>query len=175
MTDEQRLEFCLDFSKVANDEALHYSLLLDRLKSYDSYFGALSVHGALWESASTTSKDILERLAIVHMVHEVYFISFYLKARGLDVNPSTISKFKKAQDEKSVEFLTKIHQDEVTHVACGAKWFQIHCRNLSIDSPVHHFHSIIRKLFRGKLKPPFNKEDRDKAGLSEEWYICLQE
>lgn len=69
--------------QVALDESKHFTILNERLHGLGSYFGALPVHNGLWESATTTSHDLLSRLAIVHMVHE---------ARGLDVNPATIAK-----------------------------------------------------------------------------------
>jgi uncharacterized ferritin-like protein (DUF455 family) len=143
-------------------------LLCNRLHDFGSRYGDLPVHGALWESAQATSDNLLERLGIVHMVHE---------ARGLDVNPSTIRKFELAGDKESVVSLTRIHNDEITHVAAGAKWFSLHCDTIGIKSQeekVARFQDICRSKFRGKLKPPFNKQDRLKAGLSEEWYICLQ-
>ncbi|KAJ3132375.1 hypothetical protein HK100_005391, partial [Physocladia obscura] len=58
--------FFHDFLKVANDEAKHYSYLVARLEAFGSYFGALPIHGALWESAERTSGDLLARLAVVH-------------------------------------------------------------------------------------------------------------
>jgi uncharacterized ferritin-like protein (DUF455 family) len=63
------------------------------------------VHASLWESAIETSHSLSARLAIIHLVAE---------ARGLDVNPLTIEKFRKAGDTESVRVLEIIHQDEVT-------------------------------------------------------------
>lgn len=93
-------EFSSDFIKLAADEAKHFTLLANRLQELGSYFGALNIHGSLWDSALETKDDVLARLAIVHMVHE---------GRGLDVNPKTIEKFKKAKDFESVEKLEIIH------------------------------------------------------------------
>ena len=93
-------EFSSDFIKLASDEAKHFTFLETRLKDLGSFFGAIKVHGSLWEAALETKDDILARLAIVHMVHE---------GRGLDVNPKTIEKFRKASDFESVEKLEIIH------------------------------------------------------------------
>jgi uncharacterized ferritin-like protein (DUF455 family) len=60
-------QFFTDFLKVANDEAKHFTFLLERLRALGSEFGALAVHGALWDSATTTKDSLLARLAIVHM------------------------------------------------------------------------------------------------------------
>lgn len=73
-------EFFTDFVKVAQDEGRHFSLLAERLKELGSFYGALPAHDGLWDSASTTSKDLLARLAIEHCVHEVSFlVSHYIK------------------------------------------------------------------------------------------------
>jgi uncharacterized ferritin-like protein (DUF455 family)/nitrite reductase/ring-hydroxylating ferredoxin subunit len=98
---QSQKEFFSDFVKVASEEAKHFTFLVDRLKALGSFFGALPVHDGLWDSALLTSHCLLSRLAIVHMVHE---------ARGLDVNPNTIDKFRKAGDLESVEKLAIIHQ-----------------------------------------------------------------
>jgi uncharacterized ferritin-like protein (DUF455 family) len=97
------------------------------------------------------------------MVHE---------ARGLDVNPATIRKFHKQGDLKTAEILQVIHDDEVTHVARGEKWFTRLCRDYGI-ARVPRFHSLVKQHFRGPLKPPFNAEDRRRAGLDEELYMPL--
>lgn len=50
-----------------------------------------TAHGhRLWESAATTAHSLPARLAVEHCVHE---------ARGLDVLPSTIAKFRNNGDE----------------------------------------------------------------------------
>ncbi|KAJ3035841.1 hypothetical protein HDV00_003376 [Rhizophlyctis rosea] len=158
-------DFYTDFLKVAADEAKHYTYLTQRLTSLSSHFGALPVHGGLWDSASDTKDDLKSRLAIVHMVHE---------ARGLDVNPATIEKFRRAGDLESVSKLEVIHEDEVTHVACGQKWFTWVCGEEGVDR-YEVFWEIVRRLFRGPLKPPFNDEDRLRAGLDANFYKPLAE
>lgn len=102
------LAYFSDFLKVAEDEAKHFTLLCERLEALGSYFGALPVHSGLWASATQTREELLERIAIVNLVHE---------SRGLDTNPGQIQKFKNAGDKGSEEVLTTIHHDEVTHVA----------------------------------------------------------
>jgi uncharacterized ferritin-like protein (DUF455 family) len=65
----------------------------------------LAVHAGLWDSALETSHSLLSRLAIIHLVAE---------ARGLDVNPMTIEKFRRNKDVESVKVLEVIHNDEIT-------------------------------------------------------------
>ncbi len=35
------------------------------------------------------------------------------------------------------------------------------------------FHALVRRHFRGPLKPPFNEEARAQAGFGPEWYLPL--
>lgn len=158
-------EFFTDFVKVAGDEAKHFSMLQGRLKELGSRFGVLPVHNGLWHSAEETSDSLLARLAIVHMVHE---------ARGLDVHPVTQARFARQNDAGSVDLLEVIYTDEITHVAAGMKWFTYVCRQSEpeIDC-IPKFHELVRKHFRGYLKPPFNDEGRRTAGMTKEWYVPL--
>lgn len=91
--------------QVAEDEAKHFSLLSRRLTELGSHYGAHTVHAGLWDSALETSTSLLDRLAIIHLVAE---------ARGLDVNPVTIEKFRRQGDLGTVEVLEVIHNDEIT-------------------------------------------------------------
>ncbi|MBA0629475.1 hypothetical protein Godav_024027 [Gossypium davidsonii] len=168
-------EFFTDFVKVAQDEGRHFSLLAARLKELGSSYGALPAHDGLWDSAIATSKDLLARLAIEHCVHE---------ARGLDVLPTTISRFRNGGDDDTADLLEReVYPEEITHCAAGVKWFKYLClrsRNPSLyqdilaleeseagrsetqmdkesEEVIQKFHAIVRKHFRGPLKPPFNE------------------
>ena len=158
------LQFFSDFTKVALDESKHFSLLSARLVSLASFYGSHPVHGALWDSARASSTSLASRLAIIHLVHE---------ARGLDVNPSTIAKFRAAGDTESVEVLEVIHLDEITHVTAGHRWFTWVCEREGWDA-VAKFREEVRMHFGGRVKGPFNEEDRRKAGLTKEFYEDLR-
>ncbi|PYI11965.1 Rieske [2Fe-2S] domain protein [Aspergillus sclerotiicarbonarius CBS 121057] len=155
--------FFHDWLKVANDEAKHFSLLRTRLEELGSYFGALPVHHGLWDSAKVTAHDLRARISIIALVHE---------ARGLDVNPVTIDKFRKAGDKDSVETLEIIHNDEITHVTTGHRWLTWICGQEETD-PVEVFRGNVQKYFRGPLREPFNSEARLQAGLDRRYYENL--
>ncbi|KAL4931795.1 Rieske [2Fe-2S] domain protein [Aspergillus undulatus] len=155
--------FFHDWLKVANDEAKHFSLLRTRLEEMGSYFGALPVHHGLWESATKTAHDLRARISIIALVHE---------ARGLDVNPMTIAKFRNARDVESVEALEVIHNDEITHVTTGHRWLTWICQQEQTD-PVELFRSNVRKYFVGGLKEPFNRDARAMAGMDGRYYDNL--
>ncbi|RHZ44841.1 Rieske [2Fe-2S] domain protein [Aspergillus thermomutatus] len=152
-----------DWLKVANDEAKHFSLLRTRIEDMGSYFGALPVHHGLWDSATATAHDLRARISIIALVHE---------ARGLDVNPMTIDKFRRAGDPESVEVLEIIHNDEITHVTTGHRWLTWICQQEGTD-PVQVFRANAQKHFRGALKEPFNHEARMQAGLNRRYYENL--
>ncbi|MQM05639.1 hypothetical protein Taro_038451 [Colocasia esculenta] len=112
-------EFFTDFVRVAQDEGRHFTLLEARLRELGSFYGAFPAHDGLWESAMKTSKDLLARLAIEHCVHE---------ARGLDVLPTTISRFRNNGDECTANLLENVvYPEEITHCAAGVKWFRYVC------------------------------------------------
>ncbi|ELU36424.1 Rieske [2Fe-2S] domain-containing protein [Rhizoctonia solani AG-1 IA] len=142
-------QFFTDWVKVAEDEAKHFSLLSSRLTQLGTYYGSQAVHAGLWDSASRTAHSLPARLCIIHLVHE---------ARGLDVNPVTINKFKAAGDTESVKVLEVIHWDEVTvpmkHVTAGHRWFTWAC-NLLNEDPVQAFRREVRAHFSGALKVSF--------------------
>lgn len=155
--------FYYDWLKVANDEAKHFSLLRARLEELGSSFGALPVHHGLWESAVRTAHDLRARISVIALVHE---------ARGLDVNPLTIEKFRKANDLESVEVLDIIHNDEITHVTTGHRWLSWICEQEGTD-PVAVFRENVQEHFRGAVKGPFNVEARAQAGMGTMYYEDL--
>ncbi len=155
--------FFYDWLKVANDEAKHFSLLRARLEEMGSHFGALPVHHGLWESAVRTAHDLRARISVIALVHE---------ARGLDVNPLTIERFRSAGDLDSVESLEVIHNDEITHVTTGHRWLTWICLQERTD-PVRVFRSNVQQFFRGAVKGPFNAEARRQAGMDPSYYENL--
>ena len=92
------------------------------------------------------------------------------------MNPRTIENFRKAKAFDTVKVLETIHQDEITHVACGQKWFTyLVALDGSVEQRYAVFHGLVKTYFHGALKPPFNHQDRIKAGLDGDYYIPLSE
>jgi len=156
-------EFVSDWLSVGADEAMHFALLERRLKALGSFYGALPAHDGLWEAAEATRDDLLARLAVVPMV---------LEARGLDVSPSTIARLETYGDGASARILARIYADEIRHVGVGSHWFSRLCDSAGIDS-AGHWQMLVKRHFRGSLKPPFNDSARSKAGLPREYYASL--
>ncbi|KAI7840680.1 hypothetical protein COHA_005602 [Chlorella ohadii] len=109
-------EFYDDFVTVAADECRHFLLLEQRLEAVGSHYGALTAHDGLWESAAETAHSLPARLAIEHCTHE---------ARGLDVLPQTIHRFRSNGDGESADLLQDvIYKEEVSHCAAGVRWLK---------------------------------------------------
>nr|WP_087573407.1 ferritin-like domain-containing protein [Sphingomonas sp. CDS-1] len=156
-------EFTEEWMRVGADEAMHFALLDRRLRQLGSSYGALPAHDGLWQAASETAHDALARLAIVPMV---------LEARALDITPATIERFEGAGDEVSARMLRRIMTDEIRHVAAGTTWFGHATKRLGVN-PANHYQILVKRHFRGALKPPFNDSARRQAGLTREFYTPL--
>jgi uncharacterized ferritin-like protein (DUF455 family) len=153
-------EFVDDFLAVAADEAMHFALLARKLESLGSHYGALPAHAGLWEAAHATRGDVAARLAVVPMV---------LEARGLDVTPATLERVRASGDEGGAKILARILDDEIRHVAAGTKHF-LRCARLMQVEPESLWQSLVKRHFRGQIKPPFNDSARLAAGLSRGFY-----
>jgi uncharacterized ferritin-like protein (DUF455 family) len=120
-------------------------------------YGDLPAHSGLWDHAKDTEADLLARLAMVPRCME---------ARGLDVTPAIIAKFKHTGDDASVALLTRILNDEVGHVERGSYWFKFVCGQQGLE-PEAKYRQLIRQYYRGGMpKGPFNREMRIIAGFS---------
>ncbi len=157
---EMGREFVSDFMDVAADEAMHFALLARKLEQLGSHYGALPAHAGLWEAAHATRNDVAARLAVVPMV---------LEARGLDVTPATLDRVRASGDEGGAKILTRILDDEIRHVAAGTKHF-FRCAELTQSEPESLWQSLVKRHFKGHVKPPFNDSARLAAGLSRGFY-----
>ncbi|MGN6357191.1 MAG: ferritin-like domain-containing protein [Novosphingobium sp.] len=148
--------FVGDFLAVAADEAMHFALIERKLKTLGSHYGNLPAHDGLWQAAEATAHDVAARLSVVPLV---------LEARGLDVTPPTLERVRAAGDEHGARILERILDDEIRHVRFGATHFAAWClaRN---EEPGDLWISLVKRYFRGSLKPPFNDSARLAAGLS---------
>ena len=155
--------FVDDWIGVGADEAMHFAILDRRLKTLGSHYGALPAHAGLWEAAEATAHDAAARMAVVPMV---------LEARGLDVTPDTVARFRAAGDDRSAAILQRIYTDEIRHVGIGAKWFGLLCAEADL-APAPHWQMLVRRHFAGAIKPPFNDSARAAAGLTRDFYVPL--
>ncbi|MEO1193220.1 MAG: ferritin-like domain-containing protein [Pseudomonadota bacterium] len=157
--------FFEDWLQVLAEEGKHFSLLSQRLADLDSHYGALPAHDGLWEAAEATADDLLARLAVVPLV---------LEARGLDVTPMMIAKLEAVEDGASAAVLRIIYEEEIGHVAAGRRWYAWAAEARGLD-PWQAWPDLVRRHFKGALKPPFNHEGRANAGLPRGGYEALAE
>ena len=90
------------------------------MRTLSGSYGALNAHDGLWNSASETSYSLEARLVIEHCVHE---------ARGLDVLPATIGKFRKNGGETK-RFFCSHHSTRGMFYVCTS--FCLTCRYTSV-------------------------------------------
>ena len=73
-------DYYADWLQVADEEALHFSLLAGHLQTLGFVYGDFPGHGSLWEMVAKTRHDVLARMALVPRTME---------ARGLDAVPGS--------------------------------------------------------------------------------------
>jgi len=156
-------DFYDDWLRVADEEGKHYLLLADRLSALGFAYGDLAAHDGLWQAAEETAHDLLARLAVVPLV---------LEARGLDVTPAMIAKLRQVEDAESAAVLEVIYTEEIGHVAIGKRWFDHLCGARGLPAQ-ETWQALVRRHFRGLLKPPFNEPARAEAGLPADFYSAL--
>jgi len=150
-------EYYLDWSSVAADEARHFRLVRSRLRELGYDYGDFAAHNGLWEMAEKSADRCLARMALVPRL---------LEARGLDVTPGMIARFRALGDEASVAILETILREEVGHVAIGSRWFAWCCAREGL-APEDTFIELLAEVARGALRGPFNVEARRAAGFDE--------
>jgi len=159
-------QFYQDWLRVADEEAQHFALIRTHLLAMQVDYGDLPAHSGLWDHAKDTADDLPGRLAMVPRCME---------ARGLDVTPALIEKFKMLGDAASVAILTRILTDEVGHVELGSYWFKFVCRQRGFEAEAKYRALIDQYYVGGKPKGPFNRELRKMAGFSDaeiDWLEC---
>ncbi len=154
------LAFLRDWISVGGDEARHFGLITHRLSELGAAYGDFPAHNGLWETAENTSDNLLARVVVAPLI---------LEARGLDVTPGMIARLRSAGDDQSASVLEIIYEEEISHVACGKRWFHAICNARSLE-PIETFHALRAEYFTGDLKPPFNHKARERAGLARAFY-----
>ncbi|MFT5657864.1 MAG: uncharacterized ferritin-like protein (DUF455 family) [Gammaproteobacteria bacterium] len=150
-------QYVSDWLLVASEEAKHFSLLDECLKTRGSFYGEHDAHRGLWDMVCQTRHDVLHRMGLVPRVME---------ARGLDVTPAMIEKFSQVNDQRAVEILEIIYRDEIGHVRIGNHWYQTLCSDQGLDS-TETFSRLVDQYMNGKLRGPFNWPARLEAGFDE--------
>lgn len=149
---------------VAAEEALHFQLLRDHLRTLGFGYGDFPAHNALWEMAEKTRGDLMARIALVPRT---------LEARGLDASPPIKAKLVAAGDARAGEILDLILRDEIGHVKVGNDWFRVLCAERGVD-PVPTYAQLADQYQAPKPRGPFNMEARRAAGFGEDELSALK-
>lgn len=150
-------EYYADWLHVADEEALHFSMLSGHLHGQGYAYGDFPAHSSLWEMAAKTQHDILARIALVPRTME---------ARGLDATPQVRAKLAQAGDMAAAAILDIILRDEIGHVAIGNRWYNWLCEHRGLE-PVATYARLAAEYQAPVMRGPFNLEARRTAGFSE--------
>jgi uncharacterized ferritin-like protein (DUF455 family) len=151
-------DYYTDWLQVADEEALHFTLLADHLQTQGFAYGDFTGHNGLWDMAVRTQHDVLERMALLPRTME---------ARGLDVTPGTKAKLVQAGDLAIAPILDIVLRDEIGHVAIGNRWFSYVCEQRGLP-PAATYANLVARHNAIPRRGPFNLEARRAAGFSEE-------
>ncbi len=157
-------DFVSDWLRVAVEEATHFRLVADYLLDLGASYGAFAAHDGLWDMVCKTRHDVLHRMALVPRVME---------ARGLDVTPGLMQKFANIGDQRSVDILQVIYQEEIGHVSIGNRWYHYCCDQRGLNAR-ETFVALIGEYFSGRLRGPFNHAARLEAGFEEDELTKLE-
>jgi uncharacterized ferritin-like protein (DUF455 family) len=151
-------EYYGDWLRVAAEEAYHFRLLRDHLRTLGRDYGDFSAHAGLWQLAQKTAHDPLARMALVPRLME---------ARGLDVTPDIQRKLTGYGDRAGAAILDIILRDEIGHVAAGDRWFRWLCAVRGLDAEAT-YHELLAAPGVPRPRRPFNEAARLAAGFSPE-------
>lgn len=149
-------EYYGDWLKVAAEEADHFRLLRDHLRTLGYDYGDFPAHDGLWQMCCKTAHDALTRMALVPRL---------LEARGLDVNPAIAKKLQGIGDARGVEILGIILRDEIGHVRVGNRWYEHLCVRRGVV-PADEFQRLLKEYGAPQPRRPLHVEARMAAGFS---------
>ena len=160
--------YYLDWMLVAAEEARHFRLLRDHLRTQGHDYGDFPAHQGLWTMCEKTRHDIVARMALVPRTME---------ARGLDATPQIQAKLRQVGTPDAlaaVGILDTILRDEVGHVAIGNHWYRWMCEREGLD-PETHYSVLVQQYEAPRLRPPFNEAARRRAGFTDNELRWLQQ
>jgi uncharacterized ferritin-like protein (DUF455 family) len=156
-------DYYADWLQVADEEALHFTLLADHLNTQSYAYGDFTAHNGLWDMAVRTQHDVLARMALLPRTME---------ARGLDVVPGMRAKLMQAGDSEIGPILDIVMRDEIGHVAIGNRWFNYLCQRRGLE-PEATYADLVSQYNAVPRRGPFNLEARRAAGFSEQELASL--
>ena len=160
--------YYLDWLRVAAEEATHFNLLREHLRTHGHDYGDFPAHQGQWTMCEKSQDDVVARMALVPRTME---------ARGLDATPQIQRKLRQVGSPDAlaaVDILEIILRDEVGHVAIGNHWYRWLCTRQGLE-PEAHYSVLARQYEAPRLKPPFNDAARRAAGFTDTELLWLQQ
>jgi uncharacterized ferritin-like protein (DUF455 family) len=157
-------QYYRDWLNVAVEEAYHFNLLSDHVKTLGNVYGDFPAHNGLWDIVEKTKGDVLARMALVPRT---------LEARGLDASPPMRAKLAQAGDHAAAAIIDIILRDEIGHVAIGNRWYRWLCDQRQLDHR-STYARLAAEHGAPRLHGPFNLEARRAAGFDDDELVALQ-
>lgn len=150
-------EYYEDWLEVADDEVRHFEMICKYLDTLCYKYSDFTVHDGLFVALQKTQDSFINRMALLPR---------YMEANGLDANLHMSDKISKNSDEKLIEILQIILNEEVSHVQKGDKWFKFACAKNGVNPNIYI--DIIKSLYPNafKQKRELNVGARLQAGFS---------
>lgn len=159
--------YYLDWLRVVAEEASHFRMLREHLRSHGYDYGDFPAHQGLWTMCEKTQHDATARMALVPRTME---------ARGLDATPLIQRKLRQVGTPDALAaagILDVILEEEVGHVAIGDHWFRWLCEREGLE-PEAHYAALVTRYEAPRPKPPLNEQARRTAGFSHAELLWLQ-
>ncbi len=157
--------FRMGVAKTLIEEQMHTRLYLRRMRECGVTFGSQPVNGFFWRSVSTMESpaDYVARLSLT------------FEQANLDYSRHFAKLFSEAGDSATARILSKIYEDEISHVGYGLHWFRKWKTPNQSDWESYQSHlSFPLSPSRAKGAGVFNREARYLAGLDEDFVSHLE-
>ncbi len=164
-------QYYRDWLKVAAEEAYHFTLLSDHLKTLGYAYGDFPAHNGLWDMVRKTKGDVLARMALVPRT---------LEARGLDASPPMRAKLAQAETMRLQRSSTSFcamrlatSQLAIIGIAgCAGSASSI------TDQPMHHLpSSMARHQAAAEIVEIILRDEIGHVAIGNHWYrwLCEQQ
>ncbi len=161
--DEKDLLFKKGLVKTIGDEQKHFSLYMNRMNEFKLEFGEYPLNDFFWRQIHTL-KTPAQFYALMALTFESANLDFALYYE---------SCFKEVEDHKSASIMKVVYEDEISHVALGAKWLNEWRGSTSLWN--YFCENLPELLTPARAKGiHFNSESRKTAGLDLEFVNNLE-
>lgn len=114
-TDDERVRFQKGLVKTIQDEQKHLKLYTSRMKEWKLSLGDLPLNDFFWNYMSS--------LKTPAMFYAAMALTF--ESANLDFAKYYSICFKEVDDDKTSQIMQTVYEDEISHVALGAKWLNL--------------------------------------------------